>query len=420
MGNKNRAIRGWKRGLSAVILSAGLIFGGLFAGTSIWPSLGSQGAQVLRQIFGNPFVAELEMFVFGVQDTLKSWEYALGLANPVAPWIAPEEDAAPFVQTPTPGRVRTSPTATVKPLESKNTPTPSTSNLQPSTPTLTHTPEIFIWPPEPLTPLGTIDGEGIWSAYIDDVAYRAFLQPDPERPYSVVAVIAIDLTQVQLHYVLGSIEPKFTDETVPAKRSGRIPDEDRAPGHLLAAFNGGFQAQHGNFGAMSDGVVAIPLQTGLGMVAIRENGEIVIGEWGAEITDADTFIAWRQNGPLVVQAGELTEHVFSFSPKDWGYTINDVSPTWRSGLALDPSRQILFYIAGPSLTVEALGKSMLAAGAAYGMQLDINPYWVHFTPFLVEDGILVPDPLFPDSMNENIDRYLNAYSHDYFYITTRK
>ncbi|MBT3392084.1 MAG: hypothetical protein HN413_16925 [Chloroflexi bacterium] len=413
MGSKNRVIRGWKRGLLAAILVIGLSLGGLFAGTSIWPSLGSQGAQVLRQIFGNPFVAELEMFVFGVQDTVKSWEYDLGLAEPAAPWVAPEGDAAPFIQTPTPSRVRTSSTAIVKPLESENTPTPST-------PTFTPTPEVLAWPPKPMTPLGTIDGEGVWSAYIDDVAYRAFLQPDPERPYSVVAVIAIDLTRVQLHYVLGSIEPKFADETVQAERSGRIPDEDRIPGNLLAAFNGGFQAQHGNFGAMSGGVVAIPLQEGLGMVAIREDGAVFMGEWGVDITAADDLIAWRQNGPLVVQAGALTPHVFSFSPKDWGYTINDVSPTWRSGLALNAARQILFYVAGPSLTVEALGKSMLAAGANFGMQLDINPYWVHFTPFVVEDGILVPDPLFPDSMNENIDRYLNTYSHDYFYITVKE
>lgn len=405
--------------MSAVILSVGLIFGGLLAGTSIWPSLGSQGAQVLRQIFGNPFVAELEMFVFGAQDRLKSWEYALGLADPVAPWLPPTQ-AAPAIRTPTPGGVRTSPTAAAQTATTEITPIPSTSNLQLATETPTPAPEVSVWPPEAIMPLGTIDGEGVWSAYINDVAYRAFLQPDPERPYSVVAVIAIDLSRVQLHYVLGSIEPKFADDTAQAERSGRIPDEDRIPGSLLAAFNGGFQAQHGNFGAMSAGVVAIPLQEGLGTVAIREDGEVFMGEWGADITAVDELIAWRQNGPLVVQNGALTPHVFSFSPKDWGYTLDDVSPTWRSGLALDVSRQILFYVAGPSLTVEALGKSMLAAGANYGMQLDINPYWVHFTAFIIKNGRLVPDPLFPDSMNENIDRYLNAYSHDYFYITMKE
>jgi len=426
----------WKAWTLIISLIVMVALGGMCAGTSIWPSLGSQGAQVLRLIFGNPFVADLEMFVFQAQDIFQNWKYAWGLAEPSAPWeVAIEETISPE-RTLTPDLEKTLLTATIPATgqamaESMATPTPGispTSHDPRSNPTATQrtatempTSEPFEWPPKPIPPLGSIEGEGIWTAYIEDghhrtVAYRAYLQPDPHRPYAVVAVIAFDLTHAQLNFVLGSIEPI---SEVAFERWGEIPAGDRVPGRLLATFNGGFQAQHGHFGAVSDGMVAIPPQDGLGTIVIYESGEISLGEWGADLTDSPDIRALRQNGPLVVHDGELTPQVFSFSPKDWGYTINEVSPTWRSGIAIDDTRRVLFYVAGPSLTVEALGNSMIAAGALNGLQLDINRYWVLFTTFEIRGGDLIPNPLFPDTMNENIARYLHPYTHDFFYITAK-
>jgi hypothetical protein len=429
----------WKKWVLIFSLSVVVGLAGMYAGTSVWPSLGSQGAQMLRKVFGNRAVAQLEMLVFDVQDTIQSWMYTSRLVEPSAPWDTPVEQAMLAEVTITPDLAEMSPALTIPPktqvsVVTESTPTPTsristtrTITPQPNEfthPTHTNTPKTptampLVWPPGELTPLGSLEGEGVWSAYIEasgnrTIAYRTFLQPDPERPYSVVGVIAFDLTHTRLNYVLGSVEPISLDGP---KRSGRIPDEDRIPGKLLAAFNGGFQAQHGHFGALSDGIVAIPPQDGLGTVAIYEGGEVDIGAWGEEVTDSPDLRALRQNGPLVIHDGDLTSHVFSFSPKDWGYTINDVSPTWRSGIAIDLARRVLFYVAGPSLTVEALGNSMIAAGGINGIQLDINPYWVHFTTFRIEDGELIPEPLFPDSMNEFVDRYLQPYSHDYFYVT---
>ncbi|MEW6405288.1 MAG: hypothetical protein AB1649_26145 [Chloroflexota bacterium] len=422
----------WKVWILAIFLILIVVIGGLYAGTSVWPSVGSQGAQVLRQIFGNPFVAELEMFVFAVQDAIQNWKYASGLAEPSAPWKAPAGQAVSFDRTPTPGAGEIVLTPNVQKSITQENPSASTSSLSPtaeitpgprSSPAATVMPssEPLVWPPQPLKPLGSIEGEGVWSAYIEDdthrtVAYRAYLQPDPHRPYAVVAVIAFDLTHANLNFVLGSIEPI---SEVELERPGEIPAGDRVPGKLLATFNGGFQAQHGHFGAVFDGMTAIPPQDGLGTVVISESGEIFIGKWGEDLADSSDLRALRQNGPLVVHNGELTPQVFSFSPKDWGYTINEVSPTWRSGLALDASRRVLFYICGPSLTVEALGNSMVAAGARNGLQLDINRYWVLFTTFESDGGNLIPKPLFPDTMNENIARYLHPYTHDFFYITAK-
>ena len=126
------------------------------------------------------------------------------------------------------------------------------------------------WPPAALKPLGTLAGEGAWSPYIQEAsgntaAVRAYLQPDPQRPYAVVAVIAFDLLHTRLHFVLGSVEP-FSPDAPP--RSGKIPAADLAPGRLLATFNGGFKATHGKFGAMADGVTVLPPRDGVGTLAI--------------------------------------------------------------------------------------------------------------------------------------------------------
>jgi hypothetical protein len=67
------------------------------------------------------------------------------------------------------------------------------------------------------------------------LAYRAFLQPDPERPYAITAIVAFDLHAIQLHFVLGIEEPR---SPVAIPRTGKIPLADVTSGRLLAAFNG--------------------------------------------------------------------------------------------------------------------------------------------------------------------------------------
>jgi hypothetical protein len=62
---------------------------------------------------------------------------------------------------------------------------------------------------------------------------------------------------------------------------------------------------------------------------------------------------------------------------------------------------------------------MLAAGVQNGMLLDINNFWVHFTAIQSEDGKLVAEPLLPDDMKDQIDRYLSPSPVDFFYITAK-
>ena len=379
---------------------------------------------------GDKPVALLEMYYLRAQDQIQQTEYKLGLEEAEAPWEVP----APTVDLPT-GTL--SPTSTntaavmVKP-EGENpgtTTTPTipdqgtkvpTSTPTPVTPTVE--PTATVWAPALVDPLGGLDGEGVWSPYIQNadgevIAHRSFVQPDPERPYSVVAIVAFDLAKIKLNFVLGFEEP-YNPEA--PKRSGKIPEEHKVPGTLLAAFNGGFKGQHGQSGAMSGGLEVLPPRDGLGTVAMYEDGNLALGEWGSEILETGDMTAWRQNGPLVVQDGEINPRIYNNDPKDWGYTVDDVSPTLRSGLGVSQDGNTLYYFAGTKLTMEALANSMLAGVAWDGIQLDINNYWVHFVVYPADLDELKPEPLLPELMIENFDRYLDAFGRDYFYITPRE
>ena len=396
-----------------------LAFAVLYLSTTAFPGFGAQGADFLRKIIGDQATAQLEMFVFGVQDSVHQVEYGMGMVRAEAPWqiASPTVQAAPSLtatETPmptsTPALIPTQATSTLV----------LTSTLLPPTNTPTPTP----WSPPAVRASGILEGEGLWSPYISDtggqtVAYRTFLQPDPKRPYTLVAIVAFDLSQTRLGFVLGFDEPKSKDTPPALKRSGTIPAGDFKPGILLATFSGGFKGAHGNYGAMSNGIVAIPPRSGLATVAMYKNGAIKIGEWGKDFTVSDQMVAWRQNCSLIIQDGKINPLVNIDSAEYWGANLNGATVTWRSGIGISPDNNTLYFFAGPSMTANVLAQAMMAAGVKSGMQLDINNYWVHFTAIRTDGAKLIPDPLFPDDMKFDVDRYLKPYVRDFFYVALK-
>jgi hypothetical protein len=287
------------------------------------------------------------------------------------------------------------------------------------TPTPTLTPEPYRWQLPDLVPFGTLGGEGVWQPYLynrdgDVVAVRTFLQPDPERPYTLVAVVAFDLIRTRLHFVLGFNEPSLPGGP---RGDGLIPEQHRQAGVLLAAFNGGFRAANGGFGAMADGIVALPPKNEMATVGIYRDGRVRIGNWGEEISESSDLVAWRQNCRLIIQDGAISPRVFSDSITDWGASISNQIVTRRSGLGLDQRAETLYYFAGPSLSMPVLADAMLTAGVHDSMLLDINHFWVHFTAIHLVDGQLVAEPLLPKDMFDQVDRYLGPSPADFFYIT---
>lgn len=380
----------------------------------LFPSVGATGADQLRHILGDENVARLEAVLFKVDDSLKNLEYRLGIAHSVASWQVSTTPISPTA----PGLLVQGP-AIASAQKSKAT-SPGISAIKPGTPgKVSNAPTLSLWVPNNLQPMGHVAGEGVWVPYIQDnqgrvIAYRTFLQPDPSRPYALVAVVALNLQDVKLHFVLGTSEPY--DQGVLQRASGAIPAADLQPGQLLATFNGGFKVAHGHFGAMAGGLVAVPPKTGLATLVIDQNGMVKMGEWGVDISPSQAYLAYRQNGVLIVKNGVVTPQVDN--PSYWGFTISGKTVTWRSAIGLDASGKVLYYFAGGYLNINTLANAISHMDAQTAMQLDINNYWVHFDAIRTNGNNLISEPLFKE-MNQNPDRYLKPWIRDFFYVVSK-
>jgi hypothetical protein len=378
----------------------------VYAATNIWPNLGAGAVELARGVVGDRLVSQVENFVLSSEDKLKQIQYSLVKITPTAPWqnstLAPATPATAPISSDTPS---SNPAATTN-----SNSTSITSPTQPS------------WPPGNVPALGTTPGEGLWTAYLRDGngnvdAYRTFLQPDPQRPYATVAVVAFNLQATRLHFVLGYEEPA---SRIFISRPARIPANDLQPGKLLAAFNGGFKAEHGHFGVMLDGVILIPPREGFGTVAIFKDGKVLLGAWGTDISASPQLIAWRQNGPLIIQNGQINPHTAVTDPLVWGYTTDGSTATGRSALGISQDGSILYYAVGFNLTLPVLTRAIQDAGAFQAIQLDINNFYTHFEAFtLGSDNQLTAVPLLDQMKGPGDHRYLTINKRDFFYVTAK-
>jgi hypothetical protein len=376
------------------------------AATNILPILGAGAADLARGVLGDRIVSDIENIVLSSEDSLKQIQYSLSKTTPVAPW---QDTTLPAVSP-----------ANANPLNITPSPTPAPSTIVNGVPLAGSTNSG--WVPINVPALGTTPGEGQWTAYLKDAngnveAYRTFLQPDPLRPYAAVAVVAFNLQTTRLHFVLGYQEPA---SSVYISRPARIPASDMQPGKILAAFNGGFKAQHGHFGVMLDGVTLIPARDGFGTVAIYDDGKVRLGAWGTDITASPHLVAWRQNGPLIIQNGQINPHTAVTDPQIWGYTTDGSTATGRSALGISPDGTILYYAVGFNLTLPILARAVQDVGAFQAIQLDINNFYTHFEAFTQgSNDKLTVVPLLEQMKGPGDHRYLYINKRDFFYVTTK-
>jgi hypothetical protein len=234
-----------------------------------------------------------------------------------------------------------------------------------------------------------VAGEGEWIAISDDpfvnaypnapaAFYQTFLRVDPERPFASVYITLWDPRQVQLHVAMGTKEPESaTGET----GLGLVPREPEVMDKIVGAFNGGFQALHGEFGAMAEGRVYLPPKPYAATVAVMEDGRVGMGSWpgpGKEAWDEaranaqipPAMISLRQNLTSVVEDGKYNPWLRWW----WGAAPEDTKEQTfiaRSGLCLTHEGHLAF-LWGESMGPEELGKAMLALNCRRGMHLDMN------------------------------------------------
>ena len=265
---------------------------------------------------------------------------------------------------------------------------------------------------------GNIPGEGVFSPAVigplgNPVVETAALRPDSEHT-SDLAYVAW-LNQHALSFTLnpGYDQPGGTwDE----------PDwlTSAARARLVATWNGGFKVDPDDAmgGFYEDGRTAVPLVDGKAAEVFYKDGSLKIGEWGRDLGMTSDVAAVRENLNLLVDNGTVTVGPYDGSGAEWGYTIRGWYYIARSGVGITAKGDIV-YVGGTELSVYTLAKLLKAAGAVYGMELDINPDWTSFMTYNGLQNAANPAPTKMWDFDQPADRYFAPSDRDFVSVHAR-
>jgi hypothetical protein len=266
--------------------------------------------------------------------------------------------------------------------------------------------------------------DGVWQPVLvrsgeTDVLYRTIIHPDPERAYAELFVFALDLSKVELHAVAGSIEPRSESKLPGVQRPGVVPESDRAK--LIAAFNGGFKAEHGHFGMMVNKTELLPPKPMSCTFGALANGSLRIGTWSAIENTAAEFSWWRQTPGCMIEDGVLHPGLRSADSRNWGATIEGKTVIRRSAAGLSKDGSTLFIGISNSTTARALALGMQHAGAQNVAQLDVNFSFPRFLLYREESetGKVTARGAVKGLLYEKDEYIGRASTRDFFYVTRR-
>ncbi len=309
------------------------------------------------------------------------------------------------------------------------------------------------WPPPPLAPLLSppLAGEGKWIVLEHDpfitpapglppAFVTTFVRTDKERPDTRVYVTLWDPRQIALHMVAGTVEPvSASGEAGP----GLIPRVPEVMERLVAGFNGGFQALHGEYGMEADGVDYLPPKPYAATVLELRDGSNGFGAWPDSPVIPDEVLSFRQNLTAIVEDQKWNvwgRGWWGGTPPGWADNIH----TTRTGICLTHDGSVGYFF-GADLSPDALGRGMIQAHCDFGVHLDMNPGLAGFEFYDVErEGVFRPlaRPLqadweyqgtvhdLPDlhvrarrmtrsMMEVNFPQYIHREARDFFYLTRR-
>jgi hypothetical protein len=291
-----------------------------------------------------------------------------------------------------------------------------------------------VWPPAPIPSMWKTPevGEGQWVTPqlswmrpaipgAPPAFFRTFVRPDPDRPYTRVLLVAMDMRQLDIDMEAGVEDPK---PLTGPHGSGRLPRDPAIYTRVVAAFNGAFKTEHGNYGMMVHKRVLLPPQPGAASIVTLGDGRVGMGTWGdtkdvgglVGIPD-DDIQSFRQNMDALVDHGVVNPTGRAL----WGYTLpGNGMQTERSGLCVTGAGNLV-YAWGDDVSATALGKAMATAGCNYAMHLDMNP---HHTGFIFANiheikGHDYRSELLTTLMEVSPDRYIEYSPKDFFYMMAR-
>lgn len=397
--NKARAARWGKRVLIALGAAVALLLA-LWVAIHRIPGLGPWLADAGRVVLGVDNVARLEAFAYSVQDRVlrvvrrgsapeAHWELPPS-ADAGAPVVAVDVDAAP------------------------------TADAAPTRPP---------WRPADVGRVSARFGtevDGVWVPVGDPrrpearpLLYKTQLHPDSSRPWAVVFVVAMEVSAVELHLVTGTVDPRpATQEGRKTKRSGLVAPEHR--GSLVAAFNGGFKAEHGQYGLRTGSVTFVPPRAISCTVAGYEDGSLRVGVWKALEATQERMRFWRGTPPCLLDAGKRHAALWDEESRGWGAALGGETVIRRSALGVSAAGDVVFVALGDHTTARALADAVAHAGARDAAQLDVNYSFPRFVLFREVDGALEAETLFKGFVFEKTDYVERPSPRDFFYITRRE
>lgn len=250
-----------------------------------------------------------------------------------------------------------------------------------TTPVVTFTDPEIGWPPAGLKPALSppLPGEGAWVVLDNDpfitpapgsppAFLTTFVRADPKRPQSRVYVTLWDPRQIALHMEAGTVEPiSATGEAGP----GVIPRTPEVLRKVVAGFNGGFQALHGEFGMQANGILYLPPKPYAATVFELRDGTTAFGSWpnGAQVPDE--VLSYRQNMTALLEGGKFNPWQRTWwggTPKGWADNIHST----RSALCIT-KESFVAYLWGNDISAEVLAQGGILARCTYALHLDMNP-----------------------------------------------
>ncbi len=383
----------------------------LLGGERVLGAHGDKFSALSRDVIGTDNTIKLEDLYFRLKDKKDRLEFQIAgvEANP----FGEEEELQPVSVN---GEIQ--PLSSITSDEEANEiPNIESPVVEPLSPAPLILPEVKLLQPKPM------EGEGIWttdglprSTADDMLMAKTFIRPDTARPYSSVGVLLLDKRRIRLN-IVGGIESPGGDLGVAGP--GKIAESDLP--NLMVAWKGGFLGPDGNYGMYADGKLYRPLVDGLASVAVTNEGEILMGEWGRSIIWRDDIVAVRQNAVLLVDNCEVTPLASEQgqNTKIWGRVWANSTEfiTWRSAIGLTQNGDLM-VAAGNSLSAATLARALKDAGVCTAMQLDINTPQVFIALYDKQpDGSLSATKFMNNMLETNPKRFLNTQIHDFMYVT---
>lgn len=389
------------RSLVGACAGLGVVTAALWVAVHEIPWLGPMLAEGARSVVGPGPVATLEDLSYGVADRVR---LLVGSADdkPKTYWDAPSDEAAAAPASPTTGATDVKGNHPLAPAAAAP-PFPAVAAASDGA-------WLVVAPP------GSRAAPAMW---------KTLIHPDPKRPFAAVAIVAIDRHAIELHVAPGTDEPK-APQIPTVVRTGLVPSKEQP--QLVAAFNGGFRAMHGNYGMMAGGVTFIPPRDIACTVAFFEPGkgaspddDLTIQTWSKIADRRETMTAFRQTPPCLVEDGEPNPGLLQEFNRNWGATVGGDTIIRRSAIGLSKDRRHLFYALGDAVTAQSIGRAMQVVGAHDAAQLDVNYSYPRFVLFEQNPSgsPLATSPIVPDLKYSPTDYVVGPQQRDFFYLTRR-